>query len=94
MSGEVAAALVAAAAATIGSVLTLWANTKAEKTKLAATETTADLERLKVQMDAWPLLLENYRQEIERLNEENARLRRDLEALRKEIRELRRRQGG
>lgn len=94
MSGEVAAALIAAAAATVGSILTLWANAKAEKTKRTATETTADLERLKVQMDAWPLLLENYRREIERLNEENARLRRDLEALRKEIRELRRQQGG
>lgn len=93
MSAEVLAALVAAVAAITGSVLTLWANHKAENTKKSAAETTADLERLKLQMNAWPQLLDQYRNEIHRLEESNGRLREDLERAYEELNMLRK-EGG
>lgn len=82
MDPVVAAAIVAGAAAIIGSLLTLRANRETERTKATASENTSAIEALKAQMAGWPPLVDSLRSELERVNESRDRTQRENEELR------------
>lgn len=75
----------AALTALVGGLLTLFASHKAESTKLTSLESTAYLENLKIQMESWPELLEQYRQEMSRLRDRTETLETELKSTRAEL---------
>lgn len=82
MDPGVAAAIVAGCAAIIGSLIALRANRETERNRTTAAENTTTLEAIKVQMSAWPPLVDSLRDELERITESRDQTRRENEELR------------